>query len=56
MASVSRNFTQRQDVALRQLIQGISMRSRINRISGHNEYAAKACPGFQVGAWLKEAA
>jgi len=51
-----RNFTQRQDVALRGLIQGISMRSRITRISGHNEYAAKACPGFQVGAWLKEVA
>ncbi|WP_151720201.1 N-acetylmuramoyl-L-alanine amidase [Gemmobacter serpentinus] len=52
----SRNFTQRQDAALRQLIQGIGMRTRITRISGHNEYAAKSCPGFQVGAWLKEAA
>ncbi len=50
----SRHFTQRQDVALRQLIQGISMRTRIIRITGHNEYAAKACPGFQVGEWLKE--
>lgn len=52
----ARHYTQRQDVALRQLIQGISMRSQITRISGHNEYAPKACPGFQVGAWLKEAA
>lgn len=52
----ARHYTQRQDVALRQLIQGISMRTRITRISGHNEYAPKACPGFQVGAWLKEAA
>lgn len=52
----SRNFTQRQDVSLRQLIQGISMRTGIKRISGHNEYAAKACPGFNVPGWLKEAA
>ncbi len=49
----SRNFTGRQETALRQLIQGISMRSRISRISGHNEYAAKACPGFNVAAFLK---
>ena len=51
-----RNFTGAQDVTLRQMIQGISMRTRIRRISGHNQYAAKACPGFNVPAWLKEAA
>lgn len=49
------NFTAAQGVSLRQLITGISMRTRIQRISGHNEYAAKACPGFNVTKWLKEA-
>lgn len=46
------NFTAAQDVSLRQLIQAISMRTRIRRVSGHNEYAAKSCPGFSVTAWL----
>lgn len=48
------HFTPAQDVTLRQLIQGIGMRTRIRLISGHNEYAAKACPGFTVSQWLKE--
>jgi hypothetical protein len=48
-----RNFTSRQDLALRQQIEGISMRTKIIRISGHNEYAAKACPGFNVSDFLK---
>lgn len=26
----------------------------INKISGHREYAAKACPSFDVHAWRKE--
>lgn len=49
------HFTSAQDVSLRQLIQGIGMRTRIARISGHNQYAGKACPGFNVPAWLKGA-
>ncbi len=52
----SQNFTPAQDLTLRQMLQAIGMRTQIRRISGHNEYAAKACPGFQVAAWLKEAA
>lgn len=50
----SDHFTDAQDVTLRQLILGISMRTRIIRISGHNQYAAKACPGFNVATWLRE--
>lgn len=49
------NFTAAQDTALRRLIREISGRTRIAAISGHNQYANKACPGFRVDAWLKEA-
>ena len=48
------NFTLDQDIALRALLRDISARTRIRRISGHNEWAAKACPGFTVSTWLKE--
>jgi len=50
----SKHFTTAQDTTARQLIQAIGMRTRIEVISGHNEYAAKACPGFTVAQWLKE--
>lgn len=48
------HFTPDQDRALRRLIIEISQRTPIRRVSGHNEYAAKACPGFNVSTWLKE--
>jgi N-acetyl-anhydromuramyl-L-alanine amidase AmpD len=47
------NFTPEQDAALRKLIEEISSRAAITRVSGHNEYAAKACPGFHVRGWLQ---
>lgn len=49
------HFTDRQLTTLRQQIQAISMRTAITTISGHNEYAAKACPGFHVPTWFKGA-
>lgn len=52
----SKHFTPAQDVTLRQLIQGIGMRTQITKVSGHNDYAARACPGFKVSTWLKGAA
>lgn len=51
----SRHFTAGQAFALKKLIAGISTRTRITRISGHNEWARKACPGFGVPSWLEEA-
>lgn len=52
----TRSFTAAQGVTLRQQLQAIGMRTQVRRISGHNEWAAKACPGFNVPKWLKEAA
>jgi hypothetical protein len=51
----SHNFTPEQDKSLRELIAQIRARSTITRVSGHNEWAAKACPGFNVPAWLNAA-
>jgi hypothetical protein len=49
----SDHFTVAQDAALRTLLKGLSARyPGISKISGHNQYAAKACPGFQVPEWL----
>ena len=45
------HFTYAQDRAARQIIASIRLNARITKISGHNEYAAKACPGFRVAAW-----
>ena len=48
----AKNFTPEQDAALRELIDDIKLRADIKRIRGHNEVAAKACPGFSVSRWL----
>ena len=46
------HFTLAQARALIALIAEIERRTAIARITGHNQYAAKACPGFHVPAWL----
>jgi len=48
-----RNFTATQDAALRRIIREVCDRTRIAKVTGHNQYAAKACPGFSVPDWLK---
>lgn len=46
------NFTLEQEVALRRRIAALRKQfPSIKRVSGHNEYAAKACPGFNVPRW-----
>lgn len=49
------NFTKEQLWATRWLVQNIASRTPIKKVSGHNQYAAKACPGFQVRTedWVK---
>ena len=47
------NFTAEQGVALRRLIEDLRKQyPSIMLITGHNQYAAKACPGFRVGKFL----
>jgi N-acetylmuramoyl-L-alanine amidase len=46
-----KNFTPAQDAALRKLIDNINSRTTIKHVRGHNEVAAKACPGFSVKRW-----
>jgi N-acetylmuramoyl-L-alanine amidase len=51
----SDHFTPAQDAALRRLLTDLSERfPAITKISGHHEYAAKACPCFNVRQWLAE--
>lgn len=52
------NYTAEQELALRDMIENIKARvdlagGKITRVIGHNEVAAKACPGFNVQRWLK---
>jgi hypothetical protein len=46
------NYTPAQDEALRRLLWDIEKRHGKMRVRGHNEVAAKACPGFNVARWL----
>lgn len=41
-------FTHQRATALRRLINEINARATIRMVSGHNDCAAKACPGFRV--------
>ena len=48
-----KSFTPAQAAAVRRLINEINARAAIRKVSGHNDYAAKACPGFGVATWLR---
>lgn len=48
-----KNFTAAQMAAVIKLIGEIKRRTTIRKVSGHNDYAAKACPGFQVASQYK---
>jgi N-acetylmuramoyl-L-alanine amidase len=46
------HFTPQQDAALRNLIADLRKDYGNVPVTGHNQYAAKACPGFNVPSWL----
>ena len=50
----SDHFTPEQDATLRQIIrEWQAAQPSITKVSGHNEYANKGCPGFDVTSWLQ---
>ncbi len=51
----STHFTAAQDQALRLLIADLQDRFGRLPVTGHNQYAAKACPGFDVPRWFAAA-
>ena len=47
------HFTPEQDEALRKLIKYLRQaHPTIRKVTGHNDYSSKGCPGFKVGRWL----
>lgn len=46
------HFTPAQEQSLRALIADIRSRTQVVKVTGHNTYAAKACPGFRVADWI----
>lgn len=49
-----KNFTAAQKAAVLKLIGEIKGWTAIRKVSGHNHYSAKACPGFRVTAWVQD--
>lgn len=51
----SDHYTKEQDATLRQVIkEWTDANPDITLISGHNEYANKGCPGFNVSDWMNK--
>tara|TARA_R110000868_G_scaffold266297_1_gene525345 strand:- start:51 stop:611 length:561 start_codon:yes stop_codon:yes gene_type:complete len=48
----SQHFTVDQEVSLRELLVKLSAQYDIKKVSGHNQYANKGCPCFNVSEWM----
>lgn len=53
--SFADNFTDAQEAALVDLIQTLQRKFGEVPVTGHNQYAAKACPGFHAPTWWAKA-
>jgi N-acetylmuramoyl-L-alanine amidase len=50
------HFTPQQEATLRKVLADLlKTYPGITKVSGHNQYAAKACPGFNVPSWYAKA-
>lgn len=49
----SDNFTPEQERALRSLLDDLQKQFGKVPVTGHNQYAAKACPGFEAPKWFE---
>jgi N-acetylmuramoyl-L-alanine amidase len=48
-----KHYTTAQEHTLRKLIKALKDKHpSISKVTGHNDYSPKACPGFKVGRWL----
>lgn len=45
-------FTADQNRVLRALLDDLRISHGVRRVSGHNDYARRLCPGFRVSEWL----
>ncbi len=50
------HFTPEQELTLRAYLSELGELTPLRKISGHNEYAPKGCPGFHVQHWLRQVA
>jgi N-acetylmuramoyl-L-alanine amidase len=51
------HYTPEQEQTLRRLIKSLQDKHpTITKVTGHNDYSSKACPGFKVSRWLAGAA
>ena len=47
------HYTAAQEAALRKLLAKLQVQFGPVPVTGHNQYAAKACPGYNVPTWIK---
>jgi len=50
----NKNFTKEQERTLKELIHNLGVIYKKLPVNGHNQYAAKACPGFNAPKWYEE--